>query len=235
MAFEDLREQLKDRASEALAKLQESSTFNSLRERYESQTPPMQKAVLAGGIALAFLMVLWFPMSFLSSGSDQISQAEENRDLIKGLLRASHSASEPAPLPPPMSADTLKSSVERVLRDNGLLPDQIGIMNPIPESANGGLAPAGVVTTGLAVQLKKLNVAQVIEIGNLVQNMAPGTKLIGVDVIQSAGTTHYYDLVLQILHFGLPTMTDDTEAAPNGKGAKQGRSGKSKPADADSE
>lgn len=234
MAFEDLREQLKDRASEALAKLQESSTFNTLRERYESQTPPVQKAVVAGGVAFAILIVLWLPMSYLSSGSDQISAAEENRELIKGLLRASHSASEPPPLPPPMSADTLKSSVERVLRENGLLPDQIGIMNPIPESANGNFAPAGVVTTGLAVQLKKLNVAQILEIGNLVQNMAPGTKLIGADVIQSSGTTHYYDMVLQILHFGLPTMSDEAETPSNGKGAKPGR-GKSKPADSDNE
>lgn len=235
MAFEDLREQLKDRASEALAKLQETSAYNTLRERYESQTPPVQKAMIAGGLALAAFIVLSFPMSYISSSSDALAQAEENRELIQGLLHASRSAKEPSPLPPPMSVDTLKSNVERVLRENGLLPDQIGQMNPIPEQATAGLAPAGVVTTGLAVMVKKLNVQQVLDIGNLIQNMAPGTKLIGADVFQSAGTTHYYDMTLQILNFGLPTISEEPDAASGVKSGRLPGKGKAKSPDTETE
>ncbi len=233
MAFEDLREQLKDRAAEAMSKLQETSAFNTLRERYESQTPPVQKAVVAGASLLMVLIVLMWPMSYISSSSDTLAKFEENRELIQGLLRSSRSANEPAPLPPPMDSSTLKSSVDGILRQNGLLPDQIGEMNPIPESEIKGLAPPGVVTNGLTVQLKKLNVMQLIEIGNLIQNMAPGTKLYGADIVQTAATTHYYDMTLQVVNFGLPPF--DTGGDEPADSKKKPGKGKSKSSDAEME
>lgn len=215
MAFEDLRERLKEQASEALAKIQETSAFNTLRERYESQTPPVQKAITVAGVAFIILFISSCPMSYISSSSDNLAAFEENRELIQGLLRASRSAKEPSPLPAPMTYDSLRSSVDMVLRQNGLLPDQVGEMNSIPESEIKSLAPAGVIVTGVAATLKKLNLQQVIELGNIVQNMAPGVKLLGLDVHQSAGTTHYYDMILRVASFGLPVLdTAEPEPAP---------------------
>lgn len=220
MAFEELREQLKDRAAEAMAKIQETSAYNTARERYESQTPAVQKAITLGGVGLAIFVVLMFPYSYISSGSESLTQFEENRELIQGLLRASRSAKEPAPLPPPVSPDTLKSSVDRVLRDAGLLPDQVGLIEGIPESVIKDLAPAGVIPTGVVARMKKLNLSQVIEIGNFLQNMGPGMKLLAAEVLQSAGTTHYYDYTVQIVQFGLPTFNESEPEAP-AKGAKK--------------
>jgi hypothetical protein len=233
MAFEDLKEQLREQASEALAKIQETSAFNSLRERYESQTPPVQKAITLAGIGLFILFLSSCPMSYISSSSETLAQFEENRELIQGLLRASRSAKEPPPLPPPMSSDSLKGTIDGVLRQAGLLPDQIGEMNAIPDGELKGLAPAGVLTAGLAVQIKKLNLQQVIELGNLVQNMAPGTKLLGLDVVQSAGTSHYYDMILRVINFGLPAF--DTGTDESGSGGSKRPPPRKKPSDADAE
>jgi len=239
MAFEDLRERLKESTSEALAKIQENSTFNSMREKYESQTPVVQKVIAWGGAAFFVFLVVWMlPGSYLVSSSDSLARFEENRELIQGLLRASHSAKEPPPLPPPLSFDSLRSSIETSLRNNGLIGEQFGDMIQIPESELRGLAPGGVVVTGIAVTLKKLNVTQVIEIGNMVQNLnTPGNKMLGVDVLQSAGQTHYYDMIMRLVNFGREPFDagPDPDAGKGGGKKPPPRKGKSGDAELEGE
>ncbi len=240
MAFEDLREQLKERASETLAKVQESGAYNTLRENYESQTPTVQKAITIGGIVFAVFFVLMFPYAYISSGSDSLTAFEENRELIQGLLRASRSANEAPPLPPPLSPDTLRSSVERIVRDNGLLPDQTAPLADIPQDVYKSYAPGGVLHTAVDIPLKKLNLMQVIEIGNFLQNgLGPGIKLMGVEVVQSAGQTHYYDMNLQVVSFGIPSLAggDEGDAAPAGgaRGKGKGAAGSKSSGDEDFE
>jgi hypothetical protein len=37
----------------------------------------------------------------------------------------------------------------------------------------------------------------------------------GVDIVQSAGQTHYYDVILKVVNFGLPQLADSgPEEAP---------------------
>ncbi|MBX3022403.1 MAG: hypothetical protein KF799_12085 [Bdellovibrionales bacterium] len=217
MAFEGLQENLKERWAELSAKVQESSAFNTLRERFESQTPPVQKAIVIGGAALAALFLLSFPLGYLSTASDNMMQFEENRQMIQGLLRASRISKEASPLPPPLDPGMLRSQVERVLREKQLVPEQMGEMAPLPGTpANAALAPASVVQNGLAAQIKQLTLNQIVDIANSFQNQGPGTKLIGFDIVQTAGQTHYYDLILRVVNFGLPAVADSGPPGPGG-------------------
>ncbi len=219
MAFENLREQLKEQWGDLSAKIQESPAFNSLREKFEEQTPTVQRAILAGSTALVALFLLSFPYGYWSASSDYMTQFEENRQMIQGLLRASRSAKTPSPLPPPIEADSLRGRVEAILRTNRLLPEQIGEMQAMPHPPVKGI-PATVIQNGLAVQIKKVNLTQIIALGNQLQNMGSGTKLMGLDIVQSAGQTHYYDIIVKVVNFGLPQIADsgpDTEPAKGGK------------------
>lgn len=223
MAFESLREQLRDQWSELWAKIEESSAYNTLRERFESQTPEVQRAIIVGGLVFFTMIVLSFPMAYISSSQDYLDQFEENREMILGLLRASRNASGPAPLPPPMPADAMRSTVERVLRNSGLVEEQLGAMEEIPADAIKNLAPAGVVANGLAVQVKTLNLSQVVEVGNALQNSGPGIKLIGLDVVQTKGQTHYYDINARLVSFGIPMFEESESEAPARGGRRSGR------------
>ncbi|MGE0526056.1 MAG: hypothetical protein AB7G93_14730 [Bdellovibrionales bacterium] len=211
MAFENLRDQLKEQWAELSAKIQESPAFNSLRERFESQTPAVQRAIVAGAGALFALFLLSFPLGYLSTSNEHLEYFEENRELIRGLLRASRSASEPSPVPPPVAADSLKTMIEERLRSRNLSPEQIGEMNPIPNQPAGNLAPATVVQNGLAVQVKNLNLTQIVDIANMLQNLGPGTKLMGLDVVQADGQTHYYNIIARVVNFGLPVIAEPEE------------------------
>jgi len=217
LAFEGLSDRLKEQWAELSSKIQENSAFNSMRERFESQTPTVQKAIIAGGAALIGLFIMSFPLGYLSSSSDNMLQFEENRQLIQGLLRASRVAKEASPLPPPMDSGMLRSQIERVLREKQLVPEQMGDIAPLPGTpASKDLVPAAVVQTGIAAQVKHLTLNQIVDISNTFQNQGPGTKLIGFDIVQTAGQTHYYDLNLRVVNFGLPVVASVTPVPTGG-------------------
>src|SRR5262249_10916459 len=161
--------------------------------------------------------MLSFPWSYISESQSQMDEFEENRSLIQGLLHASRAAKEPSPLPPPITPDLLRSRVEMIIKDNRLIPDQVGDRQARPEKPAKKLAPGFVVQTGLAVQLKKLNVEQMMTLAHQFQTMGPGTKLMGFDIIQSAGQTHYYDMIVRIVNFALPPMNSPDEEPSGGK------------------
>jgi len=211
MAFESQKEQLKEQWADLSAKIQESTTFNNLREKFESQTPSVQRAIVIASAVFAFLFLLSFPYGYYSTSEDNMIQYEENRGLIKGLLRASRSANTPSPLPTPMDSGSLRGRVDAILRTNRLLPEQIGEMSDIRAGSIKDI-PAGVVQTGLALQIKKINVKQMVALSTQFQNMGMGTKLMGLDIVQSLGQTHYYDMIVKIVNFGLPAIADSGPA-----------------------
>ncbi len=220
MAFENLKDQLKEQWGELSGKIQESTAYNNLRERYESLTPTAQRGILIGASVLAVLCLLYFPYGYYSASQDTMAQFEENRALIKGLLRASRSAKTPSPLPPPMDNGSLRGRVDAVMRTNRLLPEQIGEMSDIPAGAMKDI-PASVIQTGVAVQIKKINVKQMTALSAQFQNMGSGTKLMGLDIVQSTGQTHYYDMIVKIVNFGLPQVADSGPEEPAAKGGKR--------------
>ena len=221
MAFEGLKEQLRDNWADLSSKIQENSTFNNLREKFESQSPTIQKAIIGGACALVALFLISFPWGYISDSQDHMTQFGENRGLIQGLLRASRTAKEPSPLPPPMSADALRSRVDAVLKDNRLVPDQIGEIVALPERPAKDLVPAVVVQTGIVVQIKKLNLDQILNLNHQFQTLGAGIKLVGVDIVQNNGQTHYYDMNARIVSFALPNMTTLEPEAPAETGGKK--------------
>ncbi|MGE4132441.1 MAG: hypothetical protein AB7F86_12435 [Bdellovibrionales bacterium] len=212
--FDDLREQLRERATEIASKVQETSAFNSAREWYESQSARGQlivKALMGTVLAIVFI---YPPYSYISSSSDYLEQFETNRSLIQGLLRASQSAKEPPALPPPMPSSNIKSRIQNVTMGQKLTAEQIGPMEDVPQEAYASFVPAGVEFAAVVASIKKLTLRQIIEIGNAIQNMAPGVKLMGLDVVQSPGMDHYYDVNFQVASFGIQPVADDEPSPP---------------------
>lgn len=217
LAFEGLRENIKERWVETLAKIQESSAYNTARETFESQTPTVQKAIVGGGLLIATVFLFSFPYGYLAQSGDNMAIFEENRSLIQGLLRASRTAKEAPPLPLPIDSGSLKGMLQRILDEKKLTPEQIGDVQAIPGVASK-LAPALVVQTGIAAQIKQLNLTQIIDIANSIQNLSSGIKLVGMDIVQTAGQTHYYDLIVRVANFGLPAIAvDSNDERPNGR------------------
>jgi hypothetical protein len=222
LAFEGLKEQLKDNWADLSSKIQENSTFNNLREQFEAQSPNVQKAIIAAAGVLLALFLISFPWGYISESQSNMALFDDNRSLIQGLLHASRAAKEPSPLPPPVTGEMLRSRVDMVIKENRLVPDQVGDMQAMPDRPAKDLAPPVVLQSGLAVQLKKLNLDQVVALSHEFQQLGPGTKLMGIDIVQTAGQSHYYDMIVRIVNFALPPMGSFEEGPDNGKKARNG-------------
>lgn len=205
MAFDSLKDQLKEKATELWSKIEESPFYNNLREKFETQSPTVQRGIIGGVSLLVILMLLSFPYSYFSSSSTHIEEYNGNRSLLRNLLRASRLASEASSAPATVSISDLKAQVQNLLPGFALLPEQIGGLIDLDTNALGGsLAPASIRQDGLGISLKKLNLQQVVDLGFEMQKINPSVKLSGMEVTASSENPHYFDVLYKLVVFNMP-------------------------------
>lgn len=214
MTLDDLKDQLREQWTELRGKIEESPAFNTLRERYETLTPSAQLGVKAGAAIFAIMVVVYFPYSYFSSSSDSVALFEEKRSLIRKLLRASRTANDGGSVDNPPASAQLIENVRSQLQGFSLLPEQIGDISSIDNTALGGrYAPKEIEQEGIGVNLKKLNIKQVIEIGHSLQTaLGQGVRLVGMDVRAASPDPHYFDVVFKLARFSLPMSPASTPA-----------------------
>jgi type II secretory pathway component PulM len=217
-----LLEKLRDQGTELWGRIQETSLYMNLREKYEGLNPRAQKGIIAGALLLAALFLFSFPYSYISSSSDSLSTFEDNRSIIRELLKASGTLREPSPLPPEIPAQELAANITRSLEEFHLVAEQVSQPQPIAEKLTN-LVPDQVKQTSLSLQLKKLNLKQIVEISHRLQTLSPGTKVIGMDVHENT-SSHYFDVTYRIANFSVPMPGMDDLKAP-GKGGSKGKGG----------
>jgi hypothetical protein len=212
MALEDVKDQIKEKFSELWGRVQESPAYNNFSEKYETLSPTAQRGIKIGAIALAFLILVSIPFSYFSSSSSSDADYEGTLQLIRSLLRASRMVN--ANLPPPVSPDDFKASLQGDIAEFNLLPEQVGAVEDLnPENLGVALAPKSIIQQGVSVALKKLNLKQVVEIGYRLQGKNASVKLVGLDVRASAPDPHYFDVIYQMVIYSLPFTPADAEAA----------------------
>lgn len=205
MAFEDLKDKLQDSIAEFRNKIEESPAYHSVRERYENLSPSAQRALLLSLIAGGIIFFCYIPYAYFSSSSVYVAEFNEKRALIRQLLRASRLASQAGSVANPPEIGTLQSTITTRLAQFNLLPEQTAGINIVSSAALGGsLAPAGIVQEGLSVNLKQLNLKQVVDIGYDLQNLAQGVRLVGLSMSPTPADTRYFDVIYQIARFSMP-------------------------------
>ncbi len=219
MNFSALTEKLRDQFLELWGRIQETSIYMSLREKYESMNPRAQSAILAGGSMLAVLFVFSFPYSYISESRDYVTSFEENRELIRDLLKASKTLKEPSPLPPGVPPEALSQDISRALEEFHLVQEQVTPAQPTGEKVTT-LVPEGVRQTGVILQLKKLNVKQIVEISHRLETLSPGVKMMGLEITENTKPSHYFDVTYKLASFSVDVTPPPAEGKPGGKGGR---------------
>ena len=123
MNFDALKDRIRDRLVEFWGRIEETSLYMSLREKFEALSSRTQKAIIVSGILLLGLFLLSFPYSYISESQDNMTGFEENRELVRGLLKASKTLKEISPLPPEASPEILSNMVTRSLDEFHLVAE----------------------------------------------------------------------------------------------------------------
>lgn len=202
-ALDDLKEQLKERGSALWERINESTIYNNIRERYEAWPPALQKGLIVTGIFLIVAMVFSLPFNYLESASDRMTEFEERRSLIRELLKAGRVNRSLMPISSGPSPEVLRSQIDGIIRSANLIPDQIGPIQEADANEAEALVPKTVGISAVVVSLKKLNLRQVVDIGYELNRMHSAVKLLGLEV-SAANLKNYYDAQFKVVSFSFP-------------------------------
>ena len=220
MNLDDLKDQTKEQFEQASRKVQDSSLYIALKEKYDILSPTVQKVVLAlGGLTLLFIVLL-IPLSFLMSASDSVDQFTSTRKLTRDFIKTQRELKQGPSIPPSTGVSFLQRRVQSILEDNRLLEDQI--LNVAPSAAKSSdLTPKGIESKALIVELSKINLRQIVDIGYRLQTMSPSAKLTHMQVNANPEDDHYYDVNYEVTAYKVPV--EKVEPENNKKSRKKRR------------
>ncbi len=200
---------LKDRVLEALqvvkASIEETDAYIQLKERYDSLNPSMQKLLLASVGSLFAYIIIQIPMSYYTSGSDNIALFDENRDLVLDLYRAKRRSALAPSAPVALSASELESRSRSALVAARIPPEQIKSIAPFdnrsPQASS--FIPKDIEQKGVEVHVANLNVNQIIDVGHSLLAISDSARMISLEVKPGAQAGSYFDTTYKIVSFAI--------------------------------
>lgn len=217
MAFEDLKDRLSEQAQGYWSRIQESSIYIQLHEKYADLNPTSQKIVLVVSSLVLALITLMIPWSYISSSQQSVADFEMNKIILRDLYRVSRASAALEGAPPQVDPTQLVSRAQSQLGTMALQAEQIEKVIPVDNALGGpGIpgVPKQVQQKGIEVTLRKLNLRQVIEIGYQLLTLQPGLKMTGLTVTATASDPHYFDAIYKVISFSLPSPAADVKPAP---------------------
>lgn len=221
MNLDDLKEQLLARFHSVSERVQDTSSFQQLKERFDSLSANGQKMVIALGGFLIVALIISVPLGWSSESDEFVQNFDERRRLIRELLKVSREASDVPNIPVPPNPASLKLNLEAQLKDSGLLSEQIKAIEP--ESSNSRLIPNERSDGGLRVQLAKLTLRQITSIGQRLVQISPSLKMTSLQIQATKEDPHYFDVVMKLTALKVPDLSAPPPPPP--EEARPGRAG----------
>lgn len=220
MSFEDLKDKFTNDARMTWERIQESSTYNQLRDRYDNLSPMGQKVVIASSVALLVLLTLSFPYSHYTQSQDYISDFEGKRMTIRELLKVSRESSEVPQIPQAPPVDMIRSNIEGQIKSANLLPEQIKSTEVI--DGNSKAIPKSLSEGAVQISLAKLNLRQVLDLGYQFQSINPSVKMTDLTITANREDTRYFDVVYKLVALAVPSAPEiPAEPPAKGRGSKK--------------
>jgi hypothetical protein len=214
MALDNVSDRINEIFSKITGRIQESSAWNQITEKYNSLSPIAQKLSLIGASFLVILILLAIPGTFYFSSQSNLSEYEDRQALIHQLFHVTHAAAALPPSPANISSLDLQAQARNSLSAAHLLPEQIISVTDFTASIAG--VPKTLEQAGAIISLAKLNLKQMVDIGSDLQLIHPMARLIGVEVKALPKDTHRFDVTYKLVAYS--PHIEGTSRAPVKRG-----------------
>lgn len=204
MNWNEIKEKIVDFFAPILAKIQESSLYIQLMERYRNLNPLVQKLVLAGLVFFAVFTVYLIPEAFVNSSVSYEDSFQMNRRLVRDLLRTARNPVIRAEQFRGPDFDEMKSLIETQITSAQIMESQKGPFLPEDKPLPTKLVPNAIEQTGLSFQVKKVNLTQIVQLSQKLSSLHPNTKLAGVNIQADKEDPHYFDVTFTMSSLSLP-------------------------------
>lgn len=203
--FEDLKDQTKNRILILSDRLQESSLYVELKDRYENLNSRMQLLVRVSLSILILFGLFSFIRSPLNLADENIASYQEKRELLRSLYKTSRASQEVPVLPVAPAIESIRLQVDSYVRQIGLIDSQI--IGLFQDASQGQLIPTAMSEGGLKVQLSKLNIRQITDISHKLSNLNPSVKLVDLALNSNQEDSRYYDANWRLVALKIPVLT----------------------------
>ena len=206
MNLDGLKDQLREKWNEFQSQLEESPTYDNLKEKYMGLSSLHQKFVIFVLIGGLVLLIGLLPLSYMISSGDLVGSYEERKGLVQSLFEYSHINKSDTSLPQGQDASRLISRFRSSLSGFQLLPKQIGGVSKISGDEfgeNSSFKPP-IIQVYFQVELKLLNIQQVVQIGSNFQSLAPNVKMLGLALKEDRDLADYYNVIYKFVGLSLP-------------------------------
>ncbi|MCB0394800.1 MAG: hypothetical protein KDD25_09580, partial [Bdellovibrionales bacterium] len=115
-------------------------------------------------------------------------------------------------VPTPPGVDSLKSQITEKLVSSGIGKEQIAQVDSAGNALQTSLTiPKEVRQENIVVNLKTLNLRQIVAVGRTLQSVHPFVKLMNVEIVATAKNDHYYDARYNLAGFYPPEVAGGDE------------------------
>lgn len=211
MNLEDLKDRFQSEGRQLLEKIQDSSLYNQMMDRYENLSPVMQKLTLVGLGAALTAGVLSIPYDSYNLSKDYEQEFVGKRDVIRDLLKTVREAQSVPNISPAPTVDLLRSMVQNQLTNAQLIPEQI--VSVSTTESNSKLIPAKLASGAIEVKLAKMNLKQVVDIGYQLQSLNSSVKMKDLTIQPNAQDSRYMDVTYRIVALAVPNMNETADHA----------------------
>jgi hypothetical protein len=211
--FADIKEKILDSLQQFLARVQESSIYIQLMERYRNFNPLVQKLLVAGLLFFAVFAVYLIPDSFVSSSKTYEESFQVNRRLIRDLFRTARNPVIRTDQFKGLSFDEMRSMIDAQITGTQIIDSQKGAFVPVNKPLPSKLVPGAIRQEGLSFELRKLNLTQIVQLSQKLSSMHPNTKLAGVDIQADKEDPHYYQVKFTMSSLSLPMKEEPATPA----------------------
>lgn len=200
--LDNSKEQLKNAAEKIFERVKESQLYANIVDRYQNASPLGQKLATLGAFVFVIGISFAIPFSNLFNSYSSISTFEDQRLLIRELFKTHRESTSSQNILPPPPSQILMSSIQNILQRAALLPEQnLGVNIG---SAEGRLIPKNLVDNVTVVNLAKLNLKQIVDIGASLVGISESVKMKDILIIANKVDTRYYDVTYKLYSLKVP-------------------------------
>lgn len=200
--FQDVLENIKNKSTDFFDQIKETESYQKLSDRYETLSPNGQKTVKIISAFILLFILLFVPLSQISTSKELITGFENKRNLIRDLFKTYRDSSQSSRYMPAPPSDALIGSVNSTLQTEQLLPEQI--VSVALGSAEGRLIPQNLMTNVIDVKLIKLNLRQIVDIGTRLGGISQSVKLKDLLMTANSELAGYFDVTYKLYSLNVP-------------------------------
>ncbi|MGH1469079.1 MAG: hypothetical protein ACRBBP_09410 [Bdellovibrionales bacterium] len=206
MLFEDQLEQLNEYTQSLISRVEENSTFNSLRDKYSSLSPLLQKVLLGAGLFLIVFLTLAGPIANYKASIENMTSFEKRQEITQQVIAFQKKSKSLSQKPREFKLRDIKSEVDRMSGAYSInfLSDQVSVLSDQPSKK----LVLGAEQSNFKVKTTKANISQFTALTYSLQKLNKSLLVEALELKANRENSLYFDGSIKVANLFVKSTSD---------------------------